>query len=466
MIFYLKRGKGFYAELIRLAIPIILQNLITNSLAVVDTFMVGMLPGEEPMSAVTMANIPIFVVLLGIFGLQSGASVLISQFWGKKDMDAINRVLGVGMYAAGGLTILFSLVMFCFPLSFMGLFSNNDALVPLAAQYAKIVGFSYIFESLTQLYIGAQRSMEHPRLGLYILSISMCSNTFLNWVLIFGNLGAPALGVRGAALATLMSRVLQFAVMVVYAVTNRRFRLRPAALLRPGRAILTAYIRYATPVVCNETLWGLGTSLFPTIMGHMDESTAILAAFTLAGNVEKLCTVVIFAVAATAAILVGREIGAGKIATVYETGVALTLVAMLGGAVVGATTLVLNVTLIRRVAVSLFGLSGRTREIAMVMIAMTALFLPLRAFNTTNVVGVLRGGGDVRAVALIDLIPLWLVAVPLSALVGVVLRMDIAWMYLCMMMESVVKFCLGAYRLRSRAWIHDITRVDWQKEKV
>ena len=160
----------------------------------------------------------------------------------------------------------------------MGLLTDNQELVPLAAQYARIVGFSYIFNSLTGVYVGAHRSMENPKLGMIIFGASMLTNAFLNWVFIFGNLGAPALGVVGAAVATLSARVLEFVIMFSYALTNHRFRLKPAVLFRPGRALLAKFLHYSGPVVLNETLWGLGTSLYKVIMGHMEGSTEILAA--------------------------------------------------------------------------------------------------------------------------------------------------------------------------------------------
>ena len=260
MFSYLKRGRSFYRDVIKLALPIVAQNLVTTSLGLVDTLMVGTL-GEAPLAAVAQANIPVFVIQLVIFGLQSGSSVLISQFWGKGDTDSINRVIGIGAYAAGAISVLFGAVMFLFPDQLMGLLTDNADLIPLAAGYARIVGFSYILNSLTGVYVGAHRSMENPKLGLVIFSVSMCTNTFLNWVFIFGNLGAPALGVVGAAVATLSSRVLEFAVMAVYALTNKRFRLRFPLLLRPGGALIGKFIRYSSPVVLNETMWGLGTSL-------------------------------------------------------------------------------------------------------------------------------------------------------------------------------------------------------------
>ena len=164
MFHYMRRGRAFYKDVVILAIPIILQNLVTTSLGLVDTLMVGML-GETPLAAVTTANMPVFVIQLVIFGLQSGSSVLISQYWGKGDRENINRVIGIGCYVAGAISILFALVMMAFPRPLMGLLVNDAALVEIAADYARIVGPSYILNSITGVYVGAHRSMENPSWG-------------------------------------------------------------------------------------------------------------------------------------------------------------------------------------------------------------------------------------------------------------------------------------------------------------
>ena len=460
----MNRGRAFYADMIRLAIPIILQNLVTSSLALVDTFMIGML-GEEQLAGVTLANIPIFVVQLLVFGIQSGSSVLISQHWGKGDTETINRVIGIGFYIAGGITALFSLVLSLAPVPFMSLFGNDPAVIAVAARYGRIVCFSYFFDSMVQVYVAAHRSMENPRLGLYILSVAMVSNTFLNWVLIFGNLGFPALGVEGGAIATLAARVLGLLVMAGHALTNKRVHLTPALFLRPGGAMLAKFAKYATPVVFNETLWGLGTSLYPTIMGHMEGSKEILAAFAISGNVEKVFTVAVFAVAGTAAIIVGREIGAGRISTVYEVGATLNTVAFLAGVVISAVMLVLVRLVIAPYLYPIFGLSHTAASISTMMLTMVFCVTPIRSFNCTNIVGVLRGGGDVRMAAVLDVLPLWLVSIPLCALCGLVLQTGIFWVYLATFSENVVKSVFGFLRFRSGQWINDVTRISYQREK-
>ena len=277
MFSYMKQRPGFYKEVVALATPIVLQNLITSALGMADTFMVGML-GETPMAAVALANIPLYVVQLFIFGVQSGATVLLSQYWGKQDMGAINRVMGVSIWIAVSITALFAGILLVCPIPFLSLFGNQGEVIALAAQYGKLAGLSYVFSALTMMYVTAYRSMERPQLGLYILMVSMTLNTFLNWVFIFGNLGAPALGVRGAALATLIARSAELVIVVVHLLTTKFFRVQPALVLLPGLDMVKRFVRYGGPVVCNETLWGLGTSMFATVMGHMEGSTEILAA--------------------------------------------------------------------------------------------------------------------------------------------------------------------------------------------
>lgn len=234
MFSYMKREPGFYRQVVALAAPIVLQNLITSTLSMADTFMVGML-GEAPMAAVTLANIPLFVVQLFIFGVQSGASVLISQYWGKQDMESINRVLGVALWVVLLVSSAFAAVLLICPRQFLGLFGNQPDVVAMAAQYGSIAGISYVCNSFTMMYVAAYRSMEQPALGMYILAASMTVNTCLNWVFIFGNLGAPALGVRGAALATLIARSLEVIIVVTHMVRTRFFQVRARLLLRPGR---------------------------------------------------------------------------------------------------------------------------------------------------------------------------------------------------------------------------------------
>lgn len=457
MFAYMRQKPGFYRQVLFLATPIILQNLITSALGMADTFMVGML-GEAPMAAVTLANIPLFAVQMFIFGVQSGSSVLISQYWGKQEMESINRVLGVALWVALLVSSVCAAVLLVCPVEFLSLFGNDFQVIELAARYGSIAGVSYVCSAFTMMYVAAYRSMERPQLGMYILVLSMMVNTFLNWVFIFGNLGAPALGVRGAALATLIARILEVVIVVIHMVKNRFFRVHLHLLLRPGLDMTRRFLRYGGLVVFNETTWGLGSSVFPTIMGHMAGSTEILAAYTVAGNVDKIVMVVSFGLAATASIIIGREVGAGRIQNVRSMGMALTTLALLCGLGMGGLLLLFAHLIAPAWVFPLFKMSERAASIAVMMMTVQACVRPLRDYNSVMIVGVLRGGGDVKAATLIDTLPQWLVAIPAAVLLGSVLKMDILWVYLAMTLENIVKFAFGVPRVFSDRWIRDLTR--------
>lgn len=455
---YLRRERGFYKRLFLLALPLILQNLITTSLGFVDTFMVGLL-GNNELSAVTAANSPIFLVQVIIFGLMSGLTILVSQFWGKGDLRSINRVMGVAAYAGVTIAALAALLLFFFPRQVLFLVTDNRLLIELGAPYLRIVGISYIFNAISSVYVSMQRSAENPLFGMLVFAASMLLNTFLNYCLIFGKLGAPALGITGAAAATLTSRVVEFLIVAVYALRSRRVPLMPDCLFRPGRAILHAFAKYASPVLLNETLWGLGTTMMTVILGHMATSADMLSAYAIMGNIDKFTTVSCFGLAGAAAVILGKRIGeGGSKDDVYDLSWCLLLVSLLLGGALAAVMAVVLPTVFIPYLYPLFSLTETATEAAVSMCIVYLIFLPLKSFDITNITGVLRAGGDVKMATIIDLCPLWLTAVPLTALTGLVLDAPVIFVCLGIYAENICKMPWGVHRLRSRKWINDVTK--------
>lgn len=454
----LRREPGFYKRLWTLAAPMILQNIITTSLGFADTFMVGLL-GNAEMAAVTAANVPVFIIQIVIFGFQSGMAVLVSQYWGRGDTDNINRCMGVALYAVTGFSTLLALTTFFFPAQVLRLITPNQDLVVLGTRYIQLVGFSYIFNGISSIYAGLQRSTEYPKFGMILYGISMCVNTLLNYVLIFGKFGAPALGVTGAAIATLTSRVVEFLIAAVFASRSRRIPLRWSCVLRPGRAILHSFIRYSAPVVGNEAMWSIGTSMLTVIMGHMDNSQDMLAAYALIGNIDRISTVVCFGIAAAAAVIVGKEIGQGHDRMqVYVVSRTLLLVSVLIGCGVMTLLLILLPSFFRPVLFPLFKLTPGAVEAAACLSVIYAVSMPMRSFDVTNITGVLRAGGDARVASLIDVGPLWLAAIPLMALTGLVIHAPTWVVCIAMQAENLLKCPIGLTRFRSKKWINDVTR--------
>ena len=457
MFSVLRQKPGFYRRLWGLSLPIILQNLITTSLGFVDTFMVGLL-GNNELSAVTAANTPIFLLQVVIFGVMSGLSVLTCQYWGREDAASINRVMGVAVYVGLAVSGLSALLLFLFPEGVMALVTNNATLIELGAPYVRIVGVSYVFNAVSSVYVGMQRSTENPGFGMILFTISMCLNTFLNYCLIFGHLGAPRLGITGAALATLASRVVEFAIVLVYALSNKRVPLIPRKLLCPGRAMAKSAVFYAGPVILNETLWGLGTTVMTAIMGHMAISADMLAAYAIMGNIDKFSTVACFGVAGATTVIVGKRIGErGTEDEIYSLSRCLLLVSFLLGAAVAAALAVLLPTVFAPILYPMFSLTETATKAAVTMCVIYIVMMPMKSFDISNVTGVLRAGGDARVAAILDLVPLWLVAVPLTALTALVLDAPIALVCFSIYSENICKMPVGILRLRSRKWINDVT---------
>ena len=457
MLKYLKRGPGFYGYLWRLTGPIALQNLITFSLGLIDTLMVSWL-GNTQMAAVTTANVPVFLLISIVFGVQSGLGILVSQYWGKKDMESISRAIGVAAMLGTGITLVLALVLFLWPVQIMDLLSNKHELSVLGAPYLKLIGFSYVFNMLSSIYVSAQRSVENSSFGMKLFGMSTAINTGMNYLLIFGKAGFPMLGVEGAAVATLISRVAEFAVCLFCALRSRVIPLDLKALFRPGWEMLRRFVKYASPVMANELFWGLGNSLLTVILGHMTISVEFLAANAVMGNLNRLFLVVCFGLGAATAVIVGKAIGEGKShQEVLDLSHTLLWVTILVGLALAAIALALVPLLFQPIVFPLFKLYDQTAQIATALAVTGFASIPLHAYSITAVTGVLRAGGDVFCSAALDISPQWLVALPLTAVIALVMDASCWWVAAAVQAESLLKCPLCWYRIRKGRWIHDVT---------
>ena len=410
------------------------------------------------MAAVTAANVPVFLLISIVFGVQSGVGILISQYWGKQDMKSISRSIGVAAAAGVVVAALLAAVLFLWPVQIMDLLSNNHELSILGAPYLKLIGISYIFNMLSSVYASAQRSAENPSFGMKLFGASTLINTGLNYLLIFGKLGFPMLGIQGAAIATLCSRICEFLICVVYALRDKRIRMRWAAFFRPGWDMLRRFLKYASPVVLNEAGWGLGNSLLTVILGYTENSVEMLAANAVMGNLNRLFLVFCFGLGAATAVLVGKAIGEGQNEEeVMSLSNALLRFTIVSGAVLAVIALALLPSLFTPVVFPLFKLYGESAAIATALAVTGFASIPLHAYSITSITGVLRSGGDVIWSAALDLAPQWIICLPLTALCALVLKTGIWPIALAMQTESMVKIPLCIYRVRSRKWIHDVT---------
>ncbi len=454
-----RREKGDYRRLAAIAMPMVLQNLVSSLVGFTDTAMVGIL-GQTELSGMSQANIVFFISALFVFGIMSGSSVLISQYWGRGDKKTISRVVGIGTYCTFIVTMLFATTVTIFPYQIMGITTNDPELIEVAVRYGRIVAFSYVFDGLTMTYVGAQRSVENPSYGMKILTFTCLLNTGLNYVLIFGKLGMPRMGIEGAAVATVIARGAGLLVTVFHAVKlDKRLDLDFKQMLKPGKIITRDFFRFSLPVVLNETVFGIGTSLYSVIFGHMLNSSDVVAAYSVSGNIERIVTILTFALANATAVMVGKAIGEGKsYDEVRRLASWLIAISLVSGAASGILLVLINLLLCKSFLFPLFSLTANASRIAFIMMFVLAGIMVMRNYSSILIVGVLRGGGDTKFGMLMDVGSMYIYAIPVVAVTGLILHWDPGIVYLLMAGDEVIKSMIGMFRYRSGKWMRNVTR--------
>ena len=436
--------------------PILISLLMENMIGLTDTAFLGRV-GEVELGASALAGVYYMAIFMLGFGFSIGVQILIARRNGEGRLREIGPIFQQGLL----FLLFFAAVMFFVSKSFTPLLLrrliDSDAVYTAAISYLdwRIYGFFFSFAAVLfrAFYVGT----TNTRILTANSVVMVLTNVVLNYILIFGKLGLPALGITGAAIATFSSRVVEFVISLVYALRCKQMPLMPACILRPGKATFRSFVKFSTPVLLNETLWGTGTSLYTVIMGHMAGSTDLISAYTVAGNIDKMVTVAIFGVAAAAAVIVGKEVGMGG-KNAYPIGQALTFVAFCTGFGVAIAEQLLFWLVLKPHVLPLFSMTAASASLCVTMMICYSISAPLHAFATTGIVGVLRGGGDVRIAMLIDVLPLWCFTLPLLVLLGLVLHAPIAIFCFIMATESALKVPFGLHRIRSGKWIHDVTQ--------
>lgn len=461
----LRRPREFYKYLIALTAPIALQHLITFSLGLIDTFMVSQL-GNKEMAAVTTANVPVFLLMSIGFGVQGGLGILASQYWGKRDMKNISRAIGVALFLGTGIVLVLAILFALMPVQIMDLLSNEHELSVLGGPYLQIIGFSHVFGMISSVYISAQRSVENPNFGMKVLAFSTVLNTVLNFFLIYGKWFFPMMGIRGAALATLLARVAEVLICVVYSLRDKHMPLDFRAMLRPGIEMVRRFVKYASPVVLNEAAWGLGNSLLTVILGYTTISVDFLAAYSVTGNLGRLFLVVCFGLGASTSVVVGKAIGEGRShEEVMDLSRCLLLFSILVSAGIALIALLLIPIFFAPVVFPLFKLFDHSAKIAVALAVTAFAGTPFHACAITAITGILRAGGDTGWAAALDLLPQWLVGIPLTALFALFIDGGVHYWLIAIAIQgdSLVKVPLCFLRTRNDVWIHDVTLPEGRK---
>lgn len=445
-------NKIFYKTLLTLCIPIIIQNLLSTLINMVDTIMVGGL-GEVSVAAIGIANQYFFLYNMALSGIIGGAGLFIAQFFGKDDKANIRKITALGALSAITLGIIFAMMAIFSPKFIIHFFSLDESVIKIAVNYFLIIGFCYPIIAISNVFSMGSRSIRNPKLGMICSSISLGLNIILNYIFIFGKFGMPALGASGAALATVISRVVELILLVSYVYFIKsdyelRFTFKDIKLI--NKDLFKAFISRTIPVFFNDALWAFGTVLYA--VAYSKAGTSAIAASQIASSTGNFFIMTSVCIAIGSSIMIGNELGADHIEKAVNYSKKFAILVSLAGLVFGGL-LILSIPVLLKVFSVSSGLAPDIRKIFIVM----GVLMVLKTFNTFIIIGVLRSGGDTKYALTLEMGCMWFVSLPLTffaAYKGVPIYILVALTYT----EEVAKFIFGVPRVLSKKWANNIVK--------
>lgn len=441
--------RTFLGKAFTIALPVAMQGMLNTIVNLVDTMMIGSL-GETAIAAVGLANKVFFVFTLLVFGVVSGSGVLAAQYWGNHDVKNIRKVLGLALLISLGGSFCFLISSQLAPETVMRIFTTSDGAVAVGAAYLAVVSFSYPFTALTNTYVAMLRAVGEVKAPVIISSVTIFINIVFNYILIFGKFGAPALGAVGAAIATLIARIVECAaILCVVYITKSPVACRIRELFGYSREFLRQFISTSSPVIANEFMWGLGTTMYSLAYGRMGDNA--VAAITIAMTIQDITVVLFQGLSAATAVVLGNEMGAGKLkrAEKYASNF-LILQFLITLAAMGFCFVT------RGMVIGMFKVTPEVAQSVNLCLIVYILYMPFKMFNFVNIVGVLRSGGDTKVCLFIDTSGVWIIGIPMAFWGGLVLKQPIHIVYAMVMLEEAYKTVLGYIRYRQKKWLRNL----------
>ena len=439
----------FLKKAVRVGLPVAMQGMLNTIVNLVDTMMIGAL-GATAIAAVGLANKVFFVFTLLVFGIVSGSGVLAAQYWGNGDIKNIKKVVGLALTLAVAASIAFLVPAVVCPEVVMRIFTASEDAIQVGAGYLTIVALSYPATAVSNTFVAMLRATGRVKAPVVISSCTIFINIFFNYTFIYGNFGAPAMGAAGAALATLMARLAEALsiILVVYlgkAPVAARFK----EMFGYSREFLVQFFSTTSPVIANEFIWGLGTTLYSLAYGRMGNDA--VAAITIATTIQDIVTVLFQGLSAATAVIMGNEMGAGKLKRA-ERYAKNFLILQFIVTILGA----LFCVAIRWQIIGVYNITPEIAESVSRCIIVFALFMPFKMFNYVMVVGILRSGGDTKMCLLLDCSGVWMIGVPMAFLGGLFFGFPIHIVYAMVMLEEVYKAVFGYWRYRQKKWLRNL----------
>ena len=440
------KEKSFYKLILSIAVPVVLQNMITIGVNIMDTLMLGNY-GEVQLSASSLANEFINIYHIMCMGMSMGAAVLTAQYYGAGNNPSLKKIVTIVLRMGLVIAAAFTVVTLLFPEELMRLYTPDEAVIEKGALYFRISAVTYVLLGVSLILTNILRTVHQVRFPLVLSIVTFFVNVFFNWVFIYGRLGAPEMQIEGAALGTVIARLVECGSLVTYFfVFDKRIGYRIKDLFMKCGDHVRVYITYAIPVMVSDSLLALGNSAVSIIMGHIGAS--FVAANSIISQTVRLSTVFNQGLSSASSVITGNTLGKGERDKAYHQGVTFLCLSILIG--LAAAVIIL---LISPLLVESFNITRETKDIAYQLMASVSVMMVFQTVQSVLTKGVLRGGGDTRFLMLADILFLWLASIPLGYLCGLVWHLSPFWIYAALKIDWVIKSVWCIFRLRSKKWI-------------
>lgn len=442
-----ERKRSLRKEIVRLALPIALQQFMTALVGACDAIMLGKL-SQDAMSAVSLATQVTFVFNLFMFAFMAGENMFVAQYYGKGDYTGISQVFSLVTKICGCIAVVFLAGALFFPEQLMRILTNEETLIVLGSEYLRVIGISYVFSGIAQTFLAIMKNCGAVNMSTLINGVMVILNIVLNAVFIFGLSGFPKMGIKGAALATVLATVVQFLWSVGYVLC--RIRAVKFSLRSCEKKLFGRFWQKAVPLLINNLAWGIGFSMYSVIMGHL--GTDAVAANGIANISKNLVVCFCLGLGNAGSIIVGNRLGADRLQEAKEAGGTLTRTAIIAGVVSGLVLIALSPFITKMV-----DLTPIARGYLQKMLLISSYYIAGKSVNCMTIGGIFAAGGDSKFGMLCDSVTLWCIIVPLGCICAFILKLPVMVVYFVLNLDEIIKLPVVYKHYKKYKWIKNLT---------
>lgn len=440
----------FRKKLLKLVIPISMQQLMMALVGVTDAVMLGFL-SQDSLSAVSLAGQVQFVYSLFLFSITGGVSIFASQYWGRGNKQAVEKILAIGLKISVIISLLFTFGAVFAPVGLMKIFTSETVLVDMGAEYLRTYALSFLMLGISQIYLCVMKNCGQAYKSSIISSVSVVINIVMNWLLIFGVGIFPKMGISGAALATVISKVAELLWTLIIMLKKDNVKIRLSYIISTDRVLKDDYFKYTLPIVGNELVWGLGFTMYSVIMGHLGSDAA--AANSIANIIKNLSVCVCMGIGSASGVIIGSELGRGNLEKAKKYGSKLCKISIIGGAISGAVILCIIPF------IHLFSsLTSTAQDYLKVMLIVSSYYVIGKSINTTTIAGIFPAGGDSKFGLKCDAFTMWAVVVPIGLIAAFVLKLSVPLVYIMINIDEIVKLPAVYHHYKKYHWLKNLTK--------